>query len=114
MVQTLLFLIVHRVQFILAGTVNEIKKGGLAPRRPCLARQEIFPELVTLIEDCWSENPQVRPSVGFVRKICFSIKRFVKVHSSIFFYFSQYNERTWYLISYMSPSINSSLMHCMF
>ena len=62
--------------YFIKATLNEIKEERTIPKRPYLTDQDMLPEMKKLIEDCWSENPAMRPTIGLVRKTCIALKRF--------------------------------------
>ncbi|KAL3094216.1 hypothetical protein niasHT_023649 [Heterodera trifolii] len=49
---------------------NLVKRGGLVPLRPMIrpALDNLHPELMHLIRDCWTEAPNERPSIEKVRQ----------------------------------------------
>lgn len=49
------------------GLVEMIKTGARHVRPQIQDSMKIHPDLVALLTDCWSENPEIRPSIRRVR-----------------------------------------------
>lgn len=47
--------------------VKRISAQETPPFRPCLAGHDCPPDLMELMEKCWSENPEDRPSFSSIR-----------------------------------------------
>ena len=56
------------LQLLLTDVVNRVRNGESTPYRPALpTSSELGRELLDLIETCWDENPDVRPTMTQIR-----------------------------------------------
>ncbi|OTF76542.1 guanylate cyclase C-like protein, partial [Euroglyphus maynei] len=47
--------------------IQQLKLGGATPYRPNVDQRECAPELIELLQQCWDENPQNRPTITTIR-----------------------------------------------
>nr|XP_027206248.1 atrial natriuretic peptide receptor 1-like [Dermatophagoides pteronyssinus] len=47
--------------------IQQLKLGGQTPYRPNVDQRECAPELIELLQQCWDENPQNRPTFSTIR-----------------------------------------------
>ncbi|KAH7645122.1 guanylate cyclase c-like protein 2 [Dermatophagoides farinae] len=47
--------------------IQQLKLGGATPYRPNVDQRECAPELIELLQQCWDENPQNRPTISTIR-----------------------------------------------
>ncbi|XP_055332408.1 atrial natriuretic peptide receptor 1-like [Paramacrobiotus metropolitanus] len=58
--------------------VKEVRKGDTPPYRPLVPYNACDPLLLKIMEDCWSENPQERPTFAQIKE---RAKPLIKSHS---------------------------------